>query len=89
MQLPAVKCGAEEDWGATQSMTDWSDEKTDDALYAGRRNFYKVEKWSGDGVRVMLLLYAGNNLDTRAVSSRRPTSTGRASGRGSASACGC
>ena len=44
-------------------MNDWSDEETDDPLYADRRNFYKVEKWSGDGLRVMLLLYAGNNLD--------------------------
>jgi hypothetical protein len=44
-------------------MNDSSDEETDDPLYADRRNFYKVEKWSGDGLRVMLLLYAGNNLD--------------------------
>ena len=27
------------------------------------RNFYKVEKWSRDGLRVELMLYAGNNLD--------------------------
>jgi hypothetical protein len=26
------------------------------------RNFYKVEKWSGDGMKVDSLLYAGNNL---------------------------
>jgi hypothetical protein len=44
-------------------MSDWSDEETDDPLCADRRNFYKVEKWSGDGLRVMVLLYAGNNLD--------------------------
>jgi hypothetical protein len=44
-------------------MSDWSDEETDDPHYADRRNFYKVEKWSQDGLRVMLLLYAGNNLD--------------------------
>jgi hypothetical protein len=25
---------------------DWSAEETDDPLYADRRNFYKVEKWS-------------------------------------------
>jgi hypothetical protein len=25
---------------------DWSHEETDDPLYADRRNFYKVEKWS-------------------------------------------
>ena len=44
-------------------MSDSSDEETDDPLYADRRYFYKVEKWSRDGLRVMLLLYAGNNLD--------------------------
>jgi hypothetical protein len=44
-------------------MTDWSDEETDDPRYADRRNFYKVEKWSRDGLRVELMLYAGNNLD--------------------------
>jgi hypothetical protein len=40
-----------------------SHEETDDPLYADRRNFYKVEKWSRDGLRVELVLYAGNNLD--------------------------
>ena len=44
-------------------MTDWSDEETGDPLYADRRNFYKVEKWSRDGLRIEQLLYAGNNLD--------------------------
>jgi hypothetical protein len=38
-------------------------EETHDPLYADRRNFYKVEKWSRDGLRVELMLYAGNNLD--------------------------
>jgi hypothetical protein len=27
-----------------------------------RRNYYKVKKWSRDGLRFELLLYAGNNL---------------------------
>ena len=44
-------------------MIDLSDEETDNPFYADRRNFYKVEKWSGDELRVMLLLYYGNNLD--------------------------
>ena len=44
-------------------MNDWSDEETDDPLYADQRNFYKVEKWSRDGLRVELMLYAGNDLD--------------------------
>jgi hypothetical protein len=34
-----------------------------DPLYADRRNFDKVEKWSRDGLRVELVLYAGNNVD--------------------------
>jgi hypothetical protein len=44
-------------------MNSWSDQETDDPPYADRRNFYKVEKWSRDGLRVELMLYAGNNLD--------------------------
>jgi hypothetical protein len=38
-------------------------EETGDPVYADRRNFYKVEKWSRDGLRVELMLYASNNLD--------------------------
>ncbi len=44
-------------------VSDWTEEETDDPHNADRRNFYKVEKWSRDGLRVMMLLYAGNNLD--------------------------
>jgi hypothetical protein len=44
-------------------MSDWSEEETDDPVYADRRNFYKVEKWSRDWLRVELMLYAGNDLD--------------------------
>jgi hypothetical protein len=46
-------------------MTDdnWSAEETDDPLYADRRNFYKVEKWSKDGQWVEEMLFAGNSLD--------------------------
>jgi hypothetical protein len=40
---------------------DWSEE-TDDPLRADDRNFYKVEKWTRDGMKVDSLLYAGNNL---------------------------
>ena len=28
---------------------DWSDEETQDPLYADDRNFYKVEKWTKEG----------------------------------------
>jgi hypothetical protein len=44
-------------------MSDWSDEETDDPTHADRRNFYKVEKWSRDGQRVVDMLFAGSNLD--------------------------
>ncbi len=45
------------------AMNDGSDEETDDPLYADRRHFYKVKKWSREGLRVELMLNAGNNLD--------------------------
>jgi hypothetical protein len=41
---------------------DWSDEETDDPLRADDCNFYKVEKWTRDGMKVDSLLHAGNNL---------------------------
>jgi hypothetical protein len=41
---------------------EWSDEPTDNPLYAADHNFYKVEKWTKDGTTVDRLLYAGNNL---------------------------
>ena len=41
---------------------DWSHEETDDSLYADRRDFYKVGKWSRDGQRVEEMLFAGNSL---------------------------
>jgi hypothetical protein len=40
-----------------------SDEETDDPTHADRRNFYKVEKWSRDGQRVVDLVFAGTSLD--------------------------
>ncbi len=44
-------------------MSNWSDEETDDPIHADRRNFYKVEKWSKDGMRVLDLVFAGASLD--------------------------
>ena len=35
----------------------WSDEKTDNSLRADDRNFYKVEKWTKDGLKVDRTLY--------------------------------
>jgi hypothetical protein len=43
-------------------MSDWSDEETDNPLYADERNFYKVERWSKDDQQIEAMLYAGNNL---------------------------
>ena len=40
-----------------------SGEETNDPLVADVRNFYKVEKWTRDGMKVDSLLYAGNSLD--------------------------
>ena len=40
-----------------------SNEETHDPLKADDRNFYKVEAWSRDGMRIDALLYAGNSLD--------------------------
>ena len=58
----------------------WSDEETDDPHYADRRNFYKVEKWSRDGLRVMMLLYAATTSTKRAAFSSGHIRTVRASG---------
>jgi hypothetical protein len=41
----------------------WSDEETDDPLYADQRNFYKVELWTKDEQRIERMLFAGSNLD--------------------------
>jgi hypothetical protein len=41
---------------------DWSSEETDSPLYADMRNFYKVEKWTRDGMKVDRQLYAANSL---------------------------
>jgi hypothetical protein len=38
-------------------------EESRDPLYADRRNFYKIEKWKRDWMRVELMLYAGDDLD--------------------------
>jgi hypothetical protein len=60
------------------AMSDLSDEETDNPVYADEREFYKVEKWTMDGLRVDSLLYAGNNLGKardvfrKALNSRPP-----------------
>ena len=41
---------------------DISHEETSDPLVADARNFYKVEKWTRDGTKADILLYAGNSL---------------------------
>jgi hypothetical protein len=39
-----------------------SHEETDQPLIADQRNYYKVEKWTKDGTKVVRLLYAGNSF---------------------------
>lgn len=43
--------------------SNWSAKETDDPNYADDRNFYKVERWSKDGLHVIDLLYAGDDLE--------------------------
>src|SRR5262249_19016926 len=57
------ECGRSPAEVHAMSMSDWSDEETNDPLVADVRNFYKVEKWTKDGAKVDRLLYGGNNLD--------------------------
>ena len=56
-------------------MAAFEEETTTDPRYADARNFYKVEKWSRDGMRVDLVLYAGSSLDSGARSVRRHSQT--------------
>ena len=44
-------------------MSHWSNQETDNPLRADDRNFYKLEKWTKDGMKVECMLYTGNNLD--------------------------
>ena len=43
----------------------WSEPpgETNNPLLADELNYYKVEKWTEDGMKVDRLLYAGNDLD--------------------------
>jgi len=44
-------------------MPDPDHEETTDPLVADARNYYKVEKWTRDSMRVVDLLYAGSSVD--------------------------
>ena len=47
---------------------DLFNEETTDPFVADRRNFFKVELWTRDGLHIERLLFAGNSLDNaRAV----------------------
>ena len=46
------------------SVTDWTNEESDDALYADKRGFYKVEEWTKDELDIERMLWAGNSIDT-------------------------
>jgi hypothetical protein len=41
----------------------WSEEETDDPVYADERDFLKVEEWTADDLHVARLIYAGNRLE--------------------------
>jgi hypothetical protein len=41
----------------------WSEQETNNPVYADTRNFFKVEEWTADGLRVARLIYAGNRID--------------------------
>lgn len=45
----------------------WSEKQTDDPHYADQRNFYKVERWSPDGMHIEEMLYAGSSLNRAQV----------------------
>ena len=59
---------------------DWSNEETENPLRADDRNFYKVEKWTKDGLHVEAMIYAGNNLDKARELFAEAISTARALG---------
>ena len=66
--------------GEVRAMNDWSDEETDDPLYADRRNFYKVEKWTEDGTKVDCVLYAATTSPKPAMCSGARCGVGHGSG---------
>jgi len=41
----------------------WSEEETDNPVYADTRAFFKVEEWTADDLHVARLIYAGNRLE--------------------------
>ena len=60
-------------------MTDWSDEQTDDPLYADDRNFYKVEKWTREARRSIACSMPATTSTRRARCSPRPSNIDRVS----------
>jgi hypothetical protein len=61
--IVAFSIGVLNAWVTMGSDDDWTDEETDNPLLADDRNFYKVEKWTKDGLKIDRMLYAGNNLE--------------------------
>ncbi len=45
------------------SASHWTEEQTDNPVYADERNFFKVEQLTTDDLHVARMLYAGNSLD--------------------------
>ena len=46
-------------------MSHWSNEETEDPLLADDRNFYKLEKWTKDGMKVDCNLPPGGTTASR------------------------
>jgi hypothetical protein len=41
----------------------WSEEETNNPVYADTRNFLKVEEWTTGDLHVARLIYVGNRID--------------------------
>ena len=64
-------------------------EETNNQLLTDELTYYKVEKWTKDGMKIDRLLYAGNNLEKARELFAEEVNVGRASGSrlGSGRAC--
>ena len=58
-------------------MSKSSDEETSDPVIADDRNFYKVEKWTKDGAKVVACFTQATTLKERVSCSSRPSSIDR------------
>jgi hypothetical protein len=47
----------------SMSAPQWSEEETDNPVYADTRGFFKVEQWTDDDLHIVRLIHAGNRID--------------------------